>query len=78
MDVFNVNGSYYSEMSNQNLYALEVDEKYEGRGEKKQKVAAMKKSEFIFRPSKKQSFDDAKKEPYEIPTSHPILKGRLK
>lgn len=78
MDVFNINGSYYSEMSNQNLYALEVDEKHEGRGNKKQKVAAMKKSEFIFRPSKKQSFDDAKKEPYEIPTSHPILKGRLK
>ena len=52
--------------------------KEEGKKNAKEIVSITKKSEYIFRPSKKPSFDDNKKEPSETPTSHPVLKGRLK
>lgn len=61
---------YYTKtVGNQDYIPLEYSDK-----KKKDKKA----SEYIFRPSKKKSFDNDKKEPYEVPTSHPILKGRLK
>jgi len=58
---------YYASQDAQNLCPLEVDEK-----------TKTKQSEYIFRPSKKPRYDNDKKEPAETPTSHPILKGRLK
>ncbi|MBR3467505.1 MAG: PD-(D/E)XK nuclease family protein [Bacteroidales bacterium] len=68
MDVAGID--YYTKtIGNQYYIPLEYSDK-----KKKDKKA----SEYVFRPSKKKSFDNDKKEPYEIPTSHPILKGRLK
>lgn len=68
MDVAGID--YYTKTDgNQDFIPLEYTDK-----KKKDKKA----SEYVFRASKKKSFDNDKKEPYEIPTSHPILKGRLK
>ena len=68
MDVAGID--YYTKTDgNQDFIPLEYTDK-----KKKDKKA----SEYGFRASKKKSFDNDKKEPYEIPTSHPILKGRLK
>jgi hypothetical protein len=57
---------------------LAVEIKEEGKKNAKEIVSIIKKSEYIFLPSKKPSFDDNKKESSETPTSHPVLKGRLK
>ena len=69
MEMLNMEDCYYAKQQpdNENLCPLEV----EGRN-------AVKKSEYVFRPSKKPSYENSKKEPSETPTSHPILKGRLK
>lgn len=69
---------YYSNEERLNLCPLSVDEKFAGRGDSKQLVSAIKQSEHVFNPSKKVSFEDDKKDPCEIATSHAILKGRLK
>lgn len=78
MDFFNDDASYYAQSKTSNLCSLNVTEKYEGRGDNKQVVAAIKNSEQVFKPSKKTTFESNDKEPSEIATSHPILKGRLK
>lgn len=41
-------------------------------------VGIIKETSKVFQDKAKKSFDNDKKEPYEIPTSHAILKGRLK
>ena len=78
MDFFNDDASYYAQTKTSFLCPLNVTEKYEGRGDNKQVVAAIKNSEQVFKPSKKKTFENDDKEPSEIATSHPILKGRLK
>ena len=60
------------------LCPLSVTEKTKGSGQSKQLISVTKDSEYVFNPSKKLSFEDEKKEPYDIATSHAILKGRLK
>ena len=57
---------YVNAPSGSNLFTLEKDKK------------GKKASEYVFRPTKKKTFDFDKKEPNETLTSHPILKGRLK
>lgn len=80
MDIMNVEDCYYTHQDDKDkeLCPLSVESKGEGRGKSRTIVAIIKNSEYVFRPSKKPSFDDNKKEPSETPTSHPILKGRLK
>ena len=80
MDILKVNDCYYTHQDDQGkeLCPLPVDIKSKGKGKAKEIVSITKKSEYVFRPSKKPSFDDNKKEPAETPTSHPVLKGRLK
>lgn len=78
MDFFNDDTSYYAHMKDSFLCPLNVEEKCEGRGDNKHVVAAFKNSEQVFKPSKKKNFEGNDKEPSEIATSHPILKGRLK
>lgn len=58
---------YFDDIANKELLPLEVKDK-----------SSIKKSEYVFKPSRKRSYEDANKEPYETPTSHPVLKGRLK
>lgn len=77
MDILN-KGGYYAEQMERGLYPMSVKEKAAGRGQARRVVSAKKQSENIFRPSKKPSFDNDNKEPSDIPTSHPVLKGRLK
>lgn len=69
---------YYDNIKPMGLCPLDADEKYAGRGDNKTLVSATKKSEQIFKQSKKQTFEKANIEPSEKATSHPILKGRLK
>ena len=71
MDVMNTEGGYYKAQEDEKLCPLSVELK-------DKKTKAYKKSEQVFNPSKKFSFEDNTKEPYEIATSHAILKGRLK
>ena len=70
--------SYYANIEAMGLCPLNVDEEYEGRGANRVFVSAKKESEQIFKPTKKQTFENANAEPSEKATSHPILKGRLK
>ena len=69
MDIQQMKDGYYvhQEDRENELCPMGVDDK-----------TNVKKSVYVFRPSKKPSFDNDKKEPSETPTSHPILKGRLK
>ena len=78
MDVNDDKDGYYASIEAKGLCPLNVDEKYEGRGANRALVSAKKKSEQIFKQTKKQTFDDPNAEPSEKATSHPILKGRLK
>ena len=78
MDLLKVQNCYYADQENMNLCPMAVDIKTSGRGKSKVVTAANKASESIFRPSKKPSFDNNDKEPSDIATSHPVLKGRLK
>ena len=71
-------GYYARSIETGNLCPLNVEEKYEGRGQNRALVSATKKSEYTFKKSKKQTFENQKAEPSETATSHPILKGRLK
>lgn len=59
---------YFDKIGSKNLFPLEI----------KDKSTDIKTSEYVFKPTKKRSYEDSQKEPYEIPTSHPVLKGRLK
>lgn len=59
---------YFDKIGSENLFPLEI----------KDKSTDIKNSEYVFKPNKKRSYEDSKKEPYEISTSHPVLKGRLK
>ena len=80
MDLLGKKDCYYANQNQKGkeLCPLEVKENTLGRGENKTLVSVVKNSEYIFRPSKKPRYDEDKKEPAETPTSHPILKGRLK
>ena len=69
MQVVSDVGGYYDNIKLMGLCPLDVDVK---------KDIATKKSEQIFKQSKKQTFEKANIEPSEKATSHPILKGRLK
>ena len=77
MEILNVAG-YYTDLENKGLCPMSVKEKLAGKKGAKVVVSAKKESESVFRPSKKPSFDKDDKEPSDIPTSHPVLKGRLK
>lgn len=78
MDVLPFTDNYYNKQNEKKLCSLDVVEKYEGRGKGRTLVGVTKNSEYVYVQSKKKSFDFDEKEPYETPTSHPILKGRLK
>ena len=78
LDVFTDTDNYYSMTSDNNLCPLDVEEKYEGKAPNKTLVSAIKKSEKVFKNTKKKTFDKKDSEPSEVATSHPILKGRLK
>ena len=78
MDIKDNSTGYYFNEETLHLCPLSVDEKFAGRGNSRQLVSAIKQSEHVFNPSKKVSFEDDKKDPCEIATSHAILKGRLK
>ena len=80
MDLLGKKDCYYANQNQKGkeLCPLEVKENTQGRGKNKTLVSVVKNSEYIFQPSKKPRYDEDKKEPAETPTSHPILKGRLK
>ncbi len=78
MTVHDDPSGYYANTESSGLCPLNVEEKYEGRGQNRTLVFATKKSEYVFKKSKKQAFEDKTPEPSETATSHPILKGRLK
>ena len=79
MDILNLDCYYKHQDDEKNeLFPLSVDIKGYGRGGNRVTTAILKNSEKVYRPSKKPSFDDDSKEPFEKPTSHPVLKGRLK
>ena len=79
MDILNLDCYYKHQDDEKNeLFPLSVDIKGYGRGGNRVTTAILKNSEKVYRPSKKPSFDDDSKEPSETPTSHPVLKGRLK
>ncbi len=80
MELLDHEDCYYANQNQDEneLCPLEVKEKTQGRGKNKTLVSVVKNSEYIFQPSKKPRYDEDKKEPAETPTSHPILKGRLK
>ncbi len=78
MDFFGDADSYYEQIEEKGLCPMDVEEKQSGKGANKILISAIKKSEQIFKPSKKRTFEDKNLEPSEIATSHPILKGRLK
>jgi hypothetical protein len=78
-DILNLD-CYYQHQDDENneLCPLSVEIKASGRGRNRVTTAILKNSEKVYRPSKKPSFDDVAKDPSETPTSHPVLKGRLK
>lgn len=78
MDIKEIDNCYHANEDELGLCPLSVTEKTTGRGKSKQLISVTKDSEHVFNPSKKFSFEDDKKEPCEIATSHAILKGRLK
>ena len=80
MDIINEKDSYYAhqEDADNELCPLAVEPIGKGTGKSRTIVVIIKKSEQVFRPTKKVSYDDNKKDPSETPTSHPVLKGRLK
>ncbi len=79
MDIFDVDCYYkHQDDEKKELCPISVKPIYSGTGKNKVVTAVIKNSERVFRPSKKPSFDDDSKEPCEKPTSHPVLKGRLK
>ena len=79
MDMFDVD-CYYKHQNDEEkeLCPISVKPFYSGKGKNKTETAVIKNPERVYRPSKKPSFDDSSKEPSETPTSHPVLKGRLK
>ena len=78
MELANVDNCYYADQLSRNLLPLDVDEKTAGNGSDKQIVSAIKKTERVFQSSNKPFYEDKDKEANEKPTSHSILKGRLK
>ena len=80
MNMLDVEDCYYKHQDDENkeLCPLAVKEIGSGRGKNRVLTAIIKDSEKVYRPSKKPSFDDDSKDPSGTPTSHPILKGRLK
>ena len=78
VDIKDIDNCYHAKEEELGLCPLSVTEKTTGRGKSKQLISVTKESEHVFNPSKKVSFEDEKKEPCEIATSHAILKGRLK
>ena len=79
MDIINLDCYYkHQDDEKKELCPISVKPVYSGKGKNKTETAVIKNSERVFRPSKKPSFDDDSKEPSETPTSHPVLKGRLK
>lgn len=78
VDIKDIDNCYHAKEEEQGLCPLSVTEKTTGRGKSKQIISVTKESEHVFNPSKKVSFEDEKKDPCEIATSHAILKGRLK
>ena len=78
MDFFGDADSYYEQIEEKGLCPMDVEKGYSGSGKNKALASVIKKSEYIFKPSKKRTFEDKNLEPSEIATSHPILKGRLK
>ena len=78
VDIKDIDSCYHAKEESQGLCPLSVTEKTMGRGQFRQIISVTKDSEHVFIPSKKFSFENCSKEPCEIPTSHAILKGRLK
>ena len=78
VDIKDIDNCYHAKEQELKLCPLSVKENTTGRGQSKQLISVTKESEYVFNPSKKVSFEDKKKEPCEIATSHAILKGRLK
>lgn len=78
MNIMDLDDCYYGQQEELNLFPMAVNEKTTGRGAKKELESVVKESEKVYRNTKKFSFDDAKREPCETPTSYSILKGRLK
>lgn len=78
LDIKDIEDCYHAKEAEEKLCPLSVTEKTKGSGQSKQLISVTKDSEYVFNPSKKLSFEDEKKEPYDIATSHAILKGRLK
>ena len=78
MDLKEETNGYYMEQEDENLFPLDVDQKTEGKGENKKITAIIKKSEHVFQTSNKPAYEKKDKEANEQPTSHSILKGRLK
>lgn len=68
MDMKDDQDCYFAKQEEQSLCPLSLAPK----------TKTVKASEHVFNPSRKVSFDDDKKDPCEIATSHAILKGRLK
>ena len=78
MDFLGDDESYYGKTIVEGLVPLKVKEETEGGGKNKITTAIIKESQYVFKPSKKRTFEDSKLEPSEKATTHPILKGRLK
>lgn len=78
VDIKDIDSCYHAKEESQGLCPLSVTEKTMGRGQFRQIISVTKDSEHVFIPSKKFSFENCSKEPCEIPTSHAILKVRLK
>lgn len=79
MEIFDVDCYYkHQDDEKKELCPISVKTTYSGKKDNKVLTSVVKNSERVFRPSKKPSFDDDSKEPSETPTSHPVLKGRLK
>lgn len=78
MDFLGDDESYYGKTIVEGLVPLKVKEETEGSGKNKITTAILKESQYVFKPSKKRTFEDDKLEPSEKATTHPILKGRLK
>lgn len=73
------NNGYYANIDVEKLCPLNVEEKYGGKGNNRAFLFAKKKSESVFKQTKKKTYNEDKElEPFEIPTSYPTLKGRLK
>ena len=79
MDILNLDCYYkHQDDEKKELCPISVKTTFSGKKDNKVLTSVVKNSERVFRPSKKPSFDDDSKEPSETPTSHPVLKGRLK